>query len=133
MIQSTIISLPMTMRNGERTSPEASHDGRSVKLAGRTDALCRGTRTGASSTPRSAPAPGTERPPTSTMLRMAMMMRTIQSWKRSTMSASVSWNVFSFSLRLKTLLLTSTNWFDMRSERSALEYELTATLSAMTW
>ena len=41
--------------------------------------------------------------------------------------AQVIWNRLSFSNFLKTLPLISTNWFDMRSERRALSYELIAT------
>ncbi len=128
--QSTIISLPMTTIKGDSTSPDHSHDGRMVKLAGRIDDVCSGMLLGPLS---SLPAPGTDSPPTSTTLRIPMMISMIQSWNRSTISAQASWNVFSFSKRLNTVLLISTNWFDRSSVRRALEYEFTATLSAMTW
>src|SRR5690242_400676 len=72
-------------------------------------------------------------PPTSTMLRMAMMSSMSQSWKRSTTSAHVIWKRDSFSNFLNTVPLISTNWLDMSSVRSAFEYELTATLSVTTW
>ena len=130
MTQSTIISLPITTIKGESTSPDHSHDGMMVKLAGRMEAECNGMLLGPLS---SLPAPGTDSPPTSTTLRMAIMISMTHSWKRSTISAHVNWNVFSFSKRLNTELLISTNWFESRSVISALEYELTATLSAMTW
>jgi hypothetical protein len=120
----------MTTMNGDSTSPDHSHDGKMVKLAGRMDDVCSGMLLGPLS---SLPAPGTYRPPTSTTLRMPIMISMIQSWKRSTMSAQASWNMFSFSKRLNTALLISTNWFDSRSVKRALEYELTATFSAMTW
>lgn len=122
----------MTTRKGESTSPENIHEGRIVKLAGSIEAVCKGPGPLAMCS-ASLPAPGTERPPTSTMLRKPIMIRMIQSWKRSTTSAQVSWNKFSFSIFLKTLPLISTNWFDIRSESSAFEYELTATFSVMTW
>lgn len=130
MIQSTSISLPMTITKGESTSPDSIHDGRRVKLSGRMEAVCSG-RLELVESP--LPAPGTDSPPTSTTLRMPMMSSMIHSWKRSTMSAQVSWKVFSFSKRLKTLLLISTNWFEMSRVSSALEYELTATLRVVTW
>ena len=43
------------------------------------------------------------------------------------------WKRFSFSNFLKTVALISTNWFDMRRDSSALEYEFTATLRVTTW
>src|SRR5689334_3792225 len=120
----------MTTMNGDSTSPDHNHEGRMVKLAGRMDDVCSGMLLGPLS---SLPAPGTDSPPTSTTLRIPIMISMIQSWNRSTTSAQASWNVFSFSKRLNTALLISTNWFDSKSVRSALEYELTATLSAITW
>lgn len=45
----------------------------------------------------------------STRLRSAMMNSISQIWKRSTMSAQVSWKRFSFSIFLKTVPLISTN------------------------
>lgn len=48
-------------------------------------------------------------PPTSTMLRNAMIVNISQSVNRSTMSAQVSWKRFSFSNFLKTVPLISTN------------------------
>lgn len=50
-----------------------------------------------------------ERPPSSTMLRRAMMTSISHSWKRSTTSAQVSWKRFSFSIFLNTVPLISTN------------------------
>ena len=47
--------------------------------------------------------------------------------------AHVNWKRFSFSNFLKTDPLISTNWFDRSSVKSAFEYELTATLSVMSW
>lgn len=73
------------------------------------------------------------RPPVSTRLRSAIMVNISQSWKRSTISAQVNWNKFSFSNFLNTVDLISTNWFDMSKVKRALEYELTATLRVMTW
>lgn len=61
------------------------------------------------------------RPPVSMMLRAAMIVSMSQSWKRSTTSAHVSWKRLSFSNFLKTVDLISTNWFDIRSVRRALE------------
>jgi hypothetical protein len=49
------------------------------------------------------------RPPTSTTLRIAMISNISHSWKRSTMSAHVIWNRFSFSNFLNTVPLISTN------------------------
>ena len=49
------------------------------------------------------------------------------------MSAQDIWKRFSFSNFLKTVALISTNWFDIRRERRALEYEFTATLRVTTW
>lgn len=103
-----------------------------MKLSGRMEAVCSG-RLLLGDSPLPLPAPGTESPPTSTTLRMPIITSMIHSWNRSTMSAHVSWKRFSFSKRLKTLPLISTNWFEMRSVSSALEYELTATLSVVTW
>lgn len=130
LTQSTIISLPMTTTKGDNTSPDHNQAGKMVKLAGRIDGVCRGRLLGPTS---SLPAPGTVKPPTSTTLRIPIISSIIQSWKRSTMSAQASWKLFSFSKRLKTVLLISTNWLDSKRVRRALEYELTATLSAMTW
>ena len=119
------------MRNGDKTSPDHSQDGSTVKLCGRIDGLWSGSAFDTSSA--SKPAPGTDIPPTSIMLRMPMINSIIQIWNRSTMSAHVSWKRLSFSMRLNTVLLTSTNWLDIRSVKRAFEYELTATLSVMTW
>ena len=69
----------------------------------------------------------------SIMFLEAIIISISQSWKRSTTSAQVIWKRFSFSNFLKTVDLISTNWFDMRRVRRALEYELTATLRVMTW
>ena len=71
--------------------------------------------------------------PSSTRLRDAMMTSISRSWKRSTMSAQSSWNRFSFSNFLNTVVLISTNCTDSSSVSRAFEYELTATLSVITW
>lgn len=131
LIASTNTSLPITIKNGDSTSPDNSHVGSTVKLCGSIVGLCSGIVLLGSEPP--TPAPGTDSPPTSTTLRIPMMRSMTHSWNRSTMSAQVSWKRLSFSKRLKTVLLTSTNWFDMRSVRSAFEYEFTATLSVMHW
>ena len=73
------------------------------------------------------------RPPISIMLRDAMIVSMSHNWNRSTTSAHVSWNKFSFSNFLKTVDLISTNWLDIRSVSRAFEYELTATFRVMTW
>jgi hypothetical protein len=49
------------------------------------------------------------KPPVSTMFREAIMVSINHSWNRSTTSAQVSWNRFSFSNFLKTVPLISTN------------------------
>ena len=49
------------------------------------------------------------KPPVSTMFRDAIMVSISHSWNRSTTSAQVSWNRFSFSNFLKTVPLISTN------------------------
>lgn len=109
LMVSTSISLPTTIKKGERASPDFSQDGSAVKLCGHMDGGCRGTAALPSSCDESNPAPGMEKAPTSTTLRMPMMSSMIQRWKRSTMSAHVNWNRLSFSKRLKTVLLISTN------------------------
>ncbi len=66
---------------------------------------------GPAAPPRELPSPlrVMDRPPVSTMLRDAMIVSISHSWNRSTTSAHVSWNRFSFSNFLKTVDLISTN------------------------
>ena len=135
--QSTSISLPSTSTNGFSTCP--IHVGSMVNERGIAFDAVNGTDVELAD-PANKLAHDEERlllpilkPPTSTIFRIAMMRSMSQSWKRSTISAQVIWNRFSFSNLLNTVPLISTNWLDRRSVRRALEYELTATLSVMTW
>lgn len=70
--------MPMTTKKGESTSPERSHEGHTAKLAGKIEFVWSGPGP-EEPLSISLPAPGTDNPPTSTILRMAMINRMIQS------------------------------------------------------
>jgi len=101
---------------GETTSPVQS--GKIVKV-GKIELPRIGT---VSLRDSEGPSPlSTESPPTSTILRRAMMTSMNQRVKRSTTSAQVIWKRLSFSIFLKTDDFISTNWLERSRVRSALE------------